>query len=187
MVAISKPAFAILAVFNLFTGTSAAPASKPELTDYLSLIKVAPGLPTPKELGLTNEFLNNPIPEHAAHQARELLSKRYNPVCWPGVPQCSIADAAACFAYLNSLGSQRCVVNPGTSRVRMCVAGSCGWYGRPEIVRNGASSTCVTVAAGGNWVLGNCRVPLVGTVAGSNAAYGNGNFLVDIARVGYFD
>ncbi|KAK6343591.1 hypothetical protein TWF730_011184 [Orbilia blumenaviensis] len=202
MVNFGKSTFVIVSVLNLFAGTLAAPAPVPEPTDYLSLIKTAPGLPTPRELGLTNEDFTKPIPgktvqvhamkphssssnrsgktELAALEVREALNKRYNPVCWPGQRQCDLSDALACYRYLNLLGSQRCVVNPLTDRIRMCGIGTCNWYGRAEIVRNGASSPCADVARGGLWVTSNCRTGARGLVAGSNAAWGNGNLLVDI-------
>ncbi|KAF3182199.1 hypothetical protein TWF751_007245 [Orbilia oligospora] len=187
MVGFSKSTLAIVAVLNLLTGTFAAPALAPEPIDYVSLLETAPGLPTPKDLGLTNADLARPPPDIAAHQVREILNKRYNPVCWPGQPQCDLTDANACWVYLNSLGGTRCVVSPGTSYIRMCAIGNCGWYGRAEIVRNGASSTCADVARGGRWVLGNCRKGASGLVAGSNAAYGNGNHLVDVVGRGRYD
>ncbi|KAF3111272.1 hypothetical protein TWF225_004361 [Orbilia oligospora] len=159
MVGFSKSTLAIVAVLNLLTGTFAAPALAPEPIDYVSLLETAPGLPTPKDLGLTNADLARPPPDIAAHQVREILNKRYNPVCWPGQPQCDLTDANACWVYLNSLGGTRCVVSPGTSYIL-------------PMLRAVAGGFLATAGQG---------------PVGSNAAYGNGNHLVDVVGRGRYD
>ncbi|KAF3182629.1 hypothetical protein TWF106_000792 [Orbilia oligospora] len=79
MAGFSKYTLTIIAVLSLLTGTFAAPVLVLELIDYVSLLETAPGLPTPKDLGLTNPDLTRPPPDIAAHQIREILNKRYNP------------------------------------------------------------------------------------------------------------
>ncbi|KAK6495099.1 hypothetical protein TWF481_003127 [Arthrobotrys musiformis] len=172
MVGFIKSALAITAVFGLFVGGLAAPAPEPKLVDYLSLIKPGPGLPSPKELGLTNEDLNKPIPGLEKLMARDLLEKRYTPQCWDQ-PKCTYSDALGCYNYLYNLGNTVCEAS-GVGR--MCYVGSCNWYARS--INGYSASPCYKAALGGAWVLRNCNSG--NRLSGSNAAYDNGNLAVDI-------
>ncbi|KAF3920766.1 hypothetical protein ABW20_dc0103090 [Dactylellina cionopaga] len=171
MIGFTRTTIALTAVLSLFGAAVAAPA--PVDVDYASLIETGPGLPTIKELGLTNADLTKPVPELEALIARDMLTKRYTPVCW-GEPKCTTNDARACYNYLNGLGNTACSVQ---GRVQMCKVGGCAWDART--LNNGfASSSCSNAALGGAWVLNNCNGG--NRVAGSNAAFGNGNLIVDI-------
>ncbi|KAF3316778.1 hypothetical protein TWF173_001441 [Orbilia oligospora] len=192
MVGFSRSTLSIVTVLNLLTETFAVPASAPEPIDYISLLETEPGLPTPKDLGLTNVNLTRPPPGMNLGlidtRSTAYLRKFMN-------PQSDLTDANACWVYLNSLGNTRCVVSPGISYIRMCAIGNCGWprwYGRAEIVRNGASSTCADVnmllaVAGGFLATAEQGLGASGLVAGSNAAYRNGNRLVDVVGRGRYD
>ncbi|KAK6347474.1 hypothetical protein TWF718_005316 [Orbilia javanica] len=171
MVGFIKSALTITAVFGLFAGGLAAPAPEPKI-DYLSLIKPGPGLPSPKDLNLTNEDLGKPVPELARLMVRDVLDKRYTPQCW-GEPKCTYNDAIGCYNYLNSLGSTTCAAS---GVVRMCGSGSCNWYARS--LNGYSASPCYKAALGGAWVLNSCNSG--GRLSGSNAAYDNGNLAVDI-------
>ncbi|EPS44520.1 hypothetical protein H072_1500 [Dactylellina haptotyla CBS 200.50] len=173
MVGFTKSAITLTAVLSVFGSAVAVPA--PKEVDYASLIQTGPGLPTIAELGLTNADLTKPMPAELdpVLAARDALEKRYNPQCW-GEPKCNINDARACFNYLNNLGGTACSV---TGRVQMCKMGGCAWDART--LNNGfASSSCSNAALGGAWILNNCNGG--GRTAGSNAAFGNGNLVVDI-------
>ncbi|KAK6331405.1 hypothetical protein TWF730_004486 [Orbilia blumenaviensis] len=171
MVGFAKNIVALTAVLSFFGAAIAAPA--PEV-DYAKLIEVAPGYPTVEELGLTNADLTKPVPEIDEIVARDmLLQKRYEPRCW-GEPRCTVNDARACYNYLNSIGGNRCEVR---GRVQMCKMGGCAWDAR-TLNNAFASSSCRDAALGGAWVLNNCISN--NRVAGSNAAFGNGNLIVDI-------
>ncbi|KAK6330406.1 hypothetical protein TWF696_003503 [Orbilia brochopaga] len=178
MVGFTKSAVTVLALLG---ATYAAPA--PEV-DYASILIPGPGLPSVKELGLTNADLTKPLPtgvelnngieERSANPGKELF-KRYDPFC--GIADrggCNANDAAACFNYLRNLNERRCEVS---GVIRMCVVGRCQWYGR-SFGKGFASSFCRDVAWGGKWVLDNCNRG--GRISGSNAAGGNGNLVVDI-------
>ncbi|KAK6541612.1 hypothetical protein TWF694_007412 [Orbilia ellipsospora] len=168
MIGFTKTAISLTAVLSLFAGALAAPAEK----DYASLIETGPGMPTVAELGLTNKDLTKPFPKSAL-AARDALEKRYTPSCW-GPPKCSYGDALACYNYLNSLGTRDCQV---TGSIQMCKMGHCAWDAR---TLNGgfATSHCSDAAKGGHWVLDNCTNG--GQTAGSNAAFNNGNLVVDV-------
>ncbi|KAJ6255956.1 hypothetical protein Dda_9247 [Drechslerella dactyloides] len=179
MVGFTKSAVTVLALVG---ATIAAPAPTTEV-DYASILIPGPGLPSVKELGLTNADLNKPLPsgveltpglEERSADPKELF-KRYEPFCGiSGRGGCQEGDARACFNYLLKLDRTDCQVS---GVIRMCVVGKCQWYGR-SFGKGFASSWCRDVAHGGNWVLNNCNRN--GRVSGSNAAGGNGNLVVDI-------
>ncbi|KAF3908781.1 hypothetical protein ABW21_db0204781 [Orbilia brochopaga] len=179
MVGFTKSAVTVLA---LLSATYAAPA--PEV-DYASILIPGPGMPSVKELGLTNADLTAPLPSDVELLARDVeegsanpehnLFKRYDPFCGiSGRGGCNTNDATACFNYLKNLNERRCEVS---GVIRMCVVGRCQWYGR-SFGKGFSSSFCRDVAWGGKWVLDNCNRG--GRVSGSNAAGGNGNLVVDI-------
>ncbi|EWC45982.1 hypothetical protein DRE_04775 [Drechslerella stenobrocha 248] len=165
MIGFTKTAIAVLSILGAVT---AAPTAADTEIDYLSVIEVGPGFPTPQELGLTNADLSKPIP--ASIVSRDLLSKRAPAACW-GNPKCHVNDARACFNYLQGLGGRRC--EPSNGRVQMCKIGGCAWDARGT-----RGSSCSDAALGGAWVLNNCNGG--GWVAGTNAAFGNGDMIVDV-------
>ncbi|KAK6347937.1 hypothetical protein TWF718_005757 [Orbilia javanica] len=182
MIGFVKPALVVIAALNFFASATAAPTPEPELEpiDYVGLIETAPGLPTPKELGLTNADLTKPAPELGELMARDILNKRAQ--CATSTkPNCGYFEALACYNYLNSLTGTRCVVNSAPALTRFCYSGSCAWYGQSGIWGQPASSPCVNVAAGGAWVLNSCYVN--GRVAGDSTATGNGNVIIYIERL----
>ncbi|KAK6519077.1 hypothetical protein TWF281_003765 [Arthrobotrys megalospora] len=171
MVGFIKSTITFTAVLSLLVGALAAPAPEPKV-DYTTIIETGPGLPTVKELKLTNADLTKPVPELARLMVRDVLDKRYTPQCW-GEPKCNYNDAIACYNYLNSLGSTTCAAS---GVVRMCYANGCAWYARS--LNGYSASPCYKAALGGAWVLNNCNSG--GRLSGSNAAYDNGNLAVDI-------
>ncbi|KAK6532790.1 hypothetical protein TWF281_006966 [Arthrobotrys megalospora] len=175
-----KPTVIVIATLNLLAGAIAVPTPEPEPIDYVNLIETAPGLPTPRDLGLTNADLAKPAPELAMLMARDVLNKRAQ--CSTSTkPNCGYFDALACYNYLNGLGSTRCVVNSSPALTRFCLSGSCAWYGQSGIWGQPASAPCVNVAAGGAWVLNSCYVN--GRVAGDSTASGNGNVVIYIEKL----
>ncbi|KAF3908800.1 hypothetical protein ABW21_db0207665 [Orbilia brochopaga] len=170
-----KSTVAIASVLALFGAATAAPASAPAV-DYTKIIIPGPGLPTVAELGLTNEDLTKPVPALEHLMAREsenpnALFKRYDPQCWGG-KGCSYEDAMYCYNYLIGIGSQDCKTS-GTNQ--MCRANNCSWQARNLNGRE-VTSRCDNAANGGAWVIHNCR----NNIRGSNAAWGNGDFAVDL-------
>ncbi|KAK6356013.1 hypothetical protein TWF718_000386 [Orbilia javanica] len=175
MVGFVKGLITVMATCCLLVTAAAVPA--PEV-DYVNLIKTAPGYPTVKELGLTNEDFAQGVPELRPLVARSLLEKRvdFKPYCRV-VRRCTVSDAEACFKYLSSLGDKACDV--GVLRVQLCRMGDCAWNARPVNTFSGTKSSCLNVAMGGSWILKNCVVN--GQVSGLNTAYGNGNMVIDIS------
>jgi len=174
MVGFFKQALAVACILGLAIAAP-APSSTPEV-DYAAILITGKGLPTVEELGLTSEDLLKPAPALAALRERDItdkLFKRYVPQCW-GDPKCWYNDALACYNYLASLGSTVCATSAIT---QMCRTSNCGWFARTA-TGGYVSSSCASVAAGGAWVLNNCNTN--NWVAGTNAAYNNGNFGVDI-------
>ncbi|KAJ6255955.1 hypothetical protein Dda_9246 [Drechslerella dactyloides] len=174
MFGLTKSTVAIAFALALFGAAAAAPTTAPVI-DYTKLVIPGPGLPSIAELGLTNEDLSKPVPELEHLMAREsenpnTLFKRYDPQCWGG-PGCSRQEAEGCYNYLVKLGNTACKSH---GVIEMCRAGKCSWQGRTLIGRE-VSSPCMDAANGGIWVLHNCR-----NIRGSNAAWGNGAFAVDL-------
>ncbi|KAJ6255957.1 hypothetical protein Dda_9248 [Drechslerella dactyloides] len=175
MVGFTKVSIVLASIFTIIGNAAAAPA--PLETDVDKLIIAGVGLPKASELGLTVEDLKKPAPavDHLFMRSpapEKDLAKRFDPQCW-GDPKCTRGDATNCYNYLNGLGGTSCVTS---GYIQMCRSGGCGWYGR-SLFGGTVSSSCYNVALGGAWVLTNCQGNYL---AGANAAYGNGNLVVEI-------
>ncbi|KAK6330405.1 hypothetical protein TWF696_003502 [Orbilia brochopaga] len=174
MVAFTRTTIA-LAILGLLGNVAAAPA--PLEADVDKLVTPGPGLPKASELGLTVADLQKPAPavDHLFSRSpapEKDLAKRFTPQCW-GDPKCSRGAATNCYNYLNGLGGTACITS---GYINMCYSSGCGWYGRSN-TGGTVSSTCYNVALGGAWVLTNCAGNYI---AGANAAYNNGNLIVEI-------
>ncbi|KAK6340539.1 hypothetical protein TWF696_008865 [Orbilia brochopaga] len=171
---------AVISALCLVGTAFAAPAPIPATEiDYVNILIPGPGLPTPQELGLTNEDLTRPIPHDFPSNgisARDnVLMKRHE--CRPS-HTCNIGDSVACFNYLLSLDQTPCGV--GKIQNQMCNVNGCRWIGQAENAET-AQSYCRDVAWGGKAVNDNCvRGNQVG---GFNYAGGNGHLKVTIAGV----
>ncbi|KAJ6262617.1 hypothetical protein Dda_3429 [Drechslerella dactyloides] len=129
----------------------AAPATVPAEVDYLSILIPGEGLPTPQELGLTNEDLTKPIPSdflpsNGISERDNVLRKRTQ--CSPD-HTCALSDSTACFNYLLSLNETPC--EAGKINRQMCNVNGCRWIGLAENT-DWARSYCRDVAYGGNSV-----------------------------------
>ncbi|KAL2145163.1 hypothetical protein VTI28DRAFT_7799 [Corynascus sepedonium] len=179
-----------------------------ELLKYLTetnpeniVFNPVPGLPTLEELNITvadffkPEFRakhglpdprnTSPLP---AQRARDLLEKRFDPVCYSGdlSTVTHVNGAYACRDYLNSLGTTQCAAYshlPGTKMCDMVVEYTrVVTYGTPAGSLYSAASHCSDVARGMNWIIDNCRTnnPCHCGVSGANAAWGNGDLIITI-------
>ncbi|KAK6532775.1 hypothetical protein TWF281_006951 [Arthrobotrys megalospora] len=148
-----------------------APIAQPEV-DYVNALVPGEGLPTPAELGLTNEDLMKPMP-NGISERDNVLQKRYK--CrFTNV--CKVSDSTACFNYLLRLNTKNC---RATGRpTQFCRMGGCSWIGQAENASS-ASSYCRDVAHGGNTVNQRCRLGSI--VGGYNYAGGNGHLRVTLA------
>ncbi|KAF3912522.1 hypothetical protein ABW20_dc0108144 [Dactylellina cionopaga] len=90
------------------------------------------------------------------------------------------SEAVECINYLASLGDQACVAT--VSGQSFCRRGETQITGISRLDRGqNTQSTCRDVARGAGQILDRCS-RADGTVRGANAAWGNGNLLVDIRR-----
>ncbi|KAH6838539.1 hypothetical protein B0I37DRAFT_358291 [Chaetomium sp. MPI-CAGE-AT-0009] len=90
------------------------------------------------------------------------------------------SEAAECIRYLASLGNQACVAT--VSGQSFCRRGQTQITGISLLDRGRTtSSTCNDVARGAGKIMDSCT-RADGTVRGANAAWGNGNLIVDIRR-----
>ncbi|KAJ7871049.1 hypothetical protein B0H13DRAFT_2350115 [Mycena leptocephala] len=159
-------------------------------TDFPEVIP-GPGLPSLASLGLTSEELYRRIPtpgttsfllltarmNSAAPEEMKRLQPLFTLECGEVPPACPVANAVACFNFLNALGTTACTVNG--ENVTFCTSGSCHWFGSNISGGPSASSFCRDVATGGNAVINTCQGN--GFVDGANAANGNGNLIVTIS------
>ncbi|EPS44143.1 hypothetical protein H072_1890 [Dactylellina haptotyla CBS 200.50] len=175
--------YALLAFGLLGAAANAAPA--PEV-DYVSALIPGEGLPSPKELGMTNADLTKPIPEDdlpldgrhslpAGISERDLSILEKRTTC-RFTDTCKLRDSTACFNYLHRLNTRACTVTrrPG----QFCRMGGCSWIGQAAGT-NRASSHCRDVARGGKKVNDRCRI--FDRIGGFNFAHGNGHVRVTIA------
>ncbi|KAJ7320957.1 hypothetical protein DFH08DRAFT_970263 [Mycena albidolilacea] len=133
-----------------------------------------PGLPSLASLGLTSEELYKRVP---TPEEMKRLQPLFTLECGEVPPACPVANAVACFNFLNALGTTACTVNG--ENVTFCTSGSCHWFGSNISGGSSASSFCRDVATGGNAVINTCQGN--GFVDGANAASGNGNLIVTIS------
>ncbi|KAK6343022.1 hypothetical protein TWF718_008400 [Orbilia javanica] len=177
----------LISALGLLGAVNAIPAPIPEPEiDYVNALIPGEGLPSPKELGLTNEDLTKPLP-NGFSKRDNVLQKRYQ--C-RFTDVCNLNDSRACFNYLLRLNERSCTATRRPTQ--FCRIGRCSWIGQAE-GRNTASSYWQVspqpnqsvrlkprdVAHGGNTVNNRCRLgPIVG---GYNYAGGNGYLRVTIA------
>ncbi|KAF3932149.1 hypothetical protein ABW20_dc0108109 [Dactylellina cionopaga] len=90
-------------------------------------------------------------------------------------------EAVECINYLASLGGQACVAT--VSGQSFCRRGQTQITGLSRLDRGqNTQSSCQDVARGAGQILDRCT-RADGTVRGANAAWGNGDLIVDIRRV----
>jgi len=163
-----------LIMLSLGATTLANAAVIEERTEYPEVIP-GPGLPSLASLNLTSAELYERVP---TDEQLSTLKARFNLQCgFPG-PACPVANAVACFNFLNALGHQACGVNG--DNVMFCTAGGCNWFGSNISGGPSASSFCSDVAIGGDSIINQCQSG--GTVCGATAANGNGNLVVTISE-----
>ncbi|KAJ6520980.1 hypothetical protein DFH09DRAFT_1193361 [Mycena vulgaris] len=133
-----------------------------------------PGLPSLASLGLTSADLYKRVP---TSEEVSTLEARFDLLCGEVEPPCAVADAVACFNFLNASGTTACTAKG--ENITFCTAGSCKWVGSNISGGPSASSFCRDVAAGGNAVINTCQGN--GVVDGANAAIENGNLIVTIS------
>ncbi|KAK3901698.1 hypothetical protein C8A05DRAFT_34614 [Staphylotrichum tortipilum] len=171
--------FLISFLLGLASVKAATAAAAPKV--YPEVIP-GPGLPSLAELNLTSAQLYEMGPPDAASVAlANALAKRR-----PAYPlQCgrydfeyaNVDDIVACFHFIQNLGTTSCVAPGGQGQfVTMCTAGAAqvvAWSYNYQTV----SSYCSDVALGLLSVIDRCT-RADHTCAGSNAANGNGDFVV---------
>ncbi|KAJ6582513.1 hypothetical protein DFH09DRAFT_1360401 [Mycena vulgaris] len=133
-----------------------------------------PGLPSLTSLGLTSADLYERVP---TSDEVSTLEARFDLLCGEVEPPCAVADAVACFNFLNASGKTACTVKG--ENITFCTAGSCKWVGSNISGGPSASSLCRDVAAGGNAVINTCQDN--GLVDGVTAATENRNLIVTIS------
>ncbi|KAL2828376.1 hypothetical protein BJY01DRAFT_228427 [Aspergillus pseudoustus] len=105
------------------------------------------------------------------------VDKRYALTCGDnGSGYVPVGEAQACVDYLRNKGTEACTVNG--ENVIFCTSGSTKIYGSNINLKDSPSSHCSDVAAGVQAIIDGCTQG--GTVAGSNAAAGNGDIIVSI-------
>jgi hypothetical protein len=157
-----------------------------------------PGMPTLEELNITMADFWDPTfrAKHGLPDPRQSssvqtsdpagLEKRLSPGCYPISMSGHIQAAYACRDYLNSLGNTPCVIKNQMTLTVNChmkvSQGEAKIMGMP-INADRAETACSNVARGANWIIDNCRSanPCHCGIAGWNAAYGNGNYRVQIS------
>ncbi|EAU89832.2 hypothetical protein CC1G_06984 [Coprinopsis cinerea okayama7 len=159
--------FSLLSTATLLAGAVSLPT---ETTEPALDFSPGEGLPSLEELGLTTADLLKPIPEETLAAIRAEyesitpseesgLVRRYDPVCHDG--RIPLADANACYNYLNSLGTTTCRVPEGTGGyggINMCRIGSSYVIGGCIGAECPASSHCRDVAHAVAWVMSHCNV-----------------------------
>ncbi|KAJ7871048.1 hypothetical protein B0H13DRAFT_1477336, partial [Mycena leptocephala] len=135
-----------------------------------------PGLPTLASLNLTSGELYRRVP---ALDEMKRIEPLFDLTCGQSVA-CPVANAVACFNFLNALGTQLCTINGDFGTVIFCSSGPCDWGGTNISGDESVSSFCRDVAVGGNTVINTCQGN--GFVDGSNAANGNGGLIVTISE-----
>ncbi|KAK3331395.1 hypothetical protein B0H66DRAFT_636260 [Apodospora peruviana] len=134
------------------------------------------------EHGLADPRHNSYVPPAEVEDKRDVLQKRYDPVCF-GVDQVVWDPVAyACRDYLNSLGGG--IVFCSRTIVDASYGTQTGYVrGIPFNVQK-ATSYCRDVASGMNWIINSCKPnnPCRCASAGRNAATGNGNLVVELKK-----
>ncbi|KAK6505730.1 hypothetical protein TWF481_007622 [Arthrobotrys musiformis] len=165
-----KAAFPLILV--VLGAVAAVPTPNPELDiDYVNALIPGEDLPSPKELGLTNEDLMKPIPNGISKRGY-IFEGRYE--C-KYAAVCTTADSRACFNYLFELGQKNCRVTGKPTE--LCRIRRCRWIGQAEVVPV-ISSSYRDIAYSGNTVTNRCE--LGGLVGGFNYPSENSPFRVTV-------
>ncbi|KAL2827200.1 hypothetical protein BDW59DRAFT_160489 [Aspergillus cavernicola] len=88
----------------------------------------------------------------------------------------AVSEAQDCVNYLNNKGTESCTVS-GENTI-FCTSGTTNIYGSNPNLVDSPTSLCRDVAAGAQAIIDSCSQG--DTVAGSNAAGGNGDIIVSI-------
>ncbi|KAJ8108846.1 hypothetical protein ONZ43_g6300 [Nemania bipapillata] len=165
---------------------SALPSAFPEALvprEYPEFIP-APGFPSLASLNLTTEMLYRapkllPIPDEMV-SADSVIGPLYTDTCESGFVTANVDDVIACFNYLVALGNTVITVTAadkisGTPYLRQ-VAISGTAHITAHALADGVKATAYNVALGVQWSFTNCNHG--GQVAGSAAAYGNGDLII---------
>ncbi|GJN73239.1 hypothetical protein PLIIFM63780_007301 [Purpureocillium lilacinum] len=141
-----------------------------------------PGLPSLAELGLTSaELYNMGIPHHLPDRLA-VRAATFEPRCGPSeAAYVNVNDIIACYHYLDKLGHQNCATGANFAVSEFCHAGS-GHVTGQALNPRGASSYCSDVAIAALYTIDHCTRPDQ-TVAGFQAAFGNGELIVGCTNV----
>ncbi|UNI21109.1 hypothetical protein JDV02_007127 [Purpureocillium takamizusanense] len=143
-----------------------------------------PGLPSLAELGVTSaELYSMGLPPHSA-ATRHLAGRAptFEPRCGPSDgAYANVNDIIACYHYLDRLGGQACGTGDNYAVVEFCRAGSGHIIGQALTSRS-TSSSCSDVAIAALYTIDHCTRPDQ-TVAGFQAAYGNGDLVVGCTNI----
>jgi len=132
-----------------------------------------PGLPSLAELGLTSKQLHTMPIDRAALAIR---AAQFDPVCGPvDYAYTNVGGIIACYNYLNSLGTQQCSTPSGAGISQFCYSGDGNVIG--QSIGGPSSSYCRDVAFAVLYTVDHCTRPDQ-SVAGFQAAYGNGDLIV---------
>ncbi|KAH3939643.1 hypothetical protein HBI56_193160 [Parastagonospora nodorum] len=130
-----------------------------------------PGLPSLASLGLTTaQLYETPVPGAEFSAQFDLKCGPNNRAYGP------VNDVIACYNYLRNLGGRACQVPGNSVLITFCTAGNGKATGQ-GLNSNAQSSACSDVAGGLLQVINGCTRSDQ-TVAGFQAANGNGNLIV---------
>ncbi|KAH7369504.1 hypothetical protein BKA65DRAFT_284 [Rhexocercosporidium sp. MPI-PUGE-AT-0058] len=152
-----------------------------DIKDDFPEIIPGPGLPSLAFLNLTSaELFAMPIPASALLGAPGSISERAlekRASCYDPRLSCDINSAV--YNYLARLGTLAC---SGTGLFSLCYVGACSVQGRSRLGPNAfVASYCEHVAFGVSVVAYNCPHDDSHAGAGTDVAYGNGDFIVSLA------
>ncbi|KAN0114579.1 hypothetical protein V8E51_004123 [Hyaloscypha variabilis] len=167
-----------LSLLVMATCILAAPKTYPEVIP-------GPGLPSLASLNLTSAELyemdyHTILSEFNRREETSILEAQFNLNC--DGQKCQATDAVACINYLAKLGSKTCTMNFNNNlhQALLCTSNSARILAH-QIEPNQVSS-CEDVARGGGKIMDGCTK--FGLVSGQDAAWGNGDYIVDIALEG---
>jgi hypothetical protein len=135
----TKPLMLLLIGLRSIQAATTAPKLYPEVVP-------GPGLPTLAELNITSAQLYEMGPPVLKAHVLAGMATAYQPTCGPSdAAYANEDDIIACFHYLDSLGTTRCVATRGMEGNRMCKAGGAQVVGLS--LANTQSSSCWHVHA----------------------------------------
>jgi len=147
-----------------------------------------PGLPSLASLNLTSaQLYEMESPEVTLARAGGLTMRAaaYTGRCGPAdAAYTNVNDIIACYNYLRSLGTRKCVTTNGINGNQMCVSGQAQIVGESLVNSQTTASYCSDVAVGVLWVINSCTRPDQ-SCAGSQAANGNGDLVAVAVNINW--